>query len=222
MDSERAVDMKFSVIKIRARLQSGLDRQSKALLKVGPVVQSSLRGLMAFGLSILIVTGSVSLPGCGSQDQAEDGSDLDGVGSKLGEVLVPAAKNGTELAAFKKALVKGMASGTSKATAVKPRDQLKAVLLKAIVANNGIPRDQLKQVLTEMVDPSNAACGGANCGRLFGLKGSDVDSYLDELGDDVGKSKKLEQPGQGRARKQLLGSLRREVDEGLDISCSKA
>ena len=63
--------------------------------------------------------------------------------------------------------------------------------------------------------------GDVCCSQVFSLHPSEVDSYLDELGDDVANSKRLQEPDQKKARDQLLGSLRREADEGLDVPCFK-
>jgi hypothetical protein len=177
---------------------------------------------LSFVLSVGIFSAAITLPGCGSSEQRSEDSDIQAVPlGKIGDILTPSAKTAVELAAIKKGLVKAVVTGLEKSASTNPKDLLKSSIVSTIVANNGIPRQQIKEILTELLDPKSTACSGASCSQVFGLKAAEVDRYLDDLGDDVASSKRLEAPDQQKTRDQLLGSLRREADEGLDFPCYK-
>lgn len=213
--------MKRSVCKNRGtRLDDGRLILGREALET--FVNSPLRGVLTIILSVGIFGAAITLPGCGSSEQRSEDSDVQAVPlGKIGGALKPAAKTAVELAAIKKGLVKSLVTGLEKSASTNPIDLLKSSIVSTIAANNGIPRQQIKEILTELLDPKSTACSGASCSQVFGLKASEVDQYLDDLGDDVANSKRLEAPDQQKTRDQLLGSLRREADEGLDFPCYK-
>lgn len=213
--------MKRSVCKNRGtRLHEGRLILGRRALEA--FINSPFRGVLTTILSVGIFSAAITLPGCGSSEQRSEDSDVQAFPlGKIGGTLTPPAKTAVELAAIKKGLVKAVVTGLEKSAATSPKDLLKSSIVSTIVANNGIPRQQIKEILTELLDPKSTACSGASCSQVFGLKSSEVDRYLDEIGDDVANSKRLDAPDQQKTRDQLLGSLRREADEGLDFPCYK-
>ncbi len=186
------------------------------------LVNYPFRGAFTIALSIGILSTAITLPGCGSSEQRGEDSDIQAIPlGKMSGALTQPTKTAVELAVIKKSFAEAVTAGIEKAATKSPKDHLKSSIVSTIVANNGIPRQQIKEILTELLDPKSTACSGASCSKVFGIKASEVDRYLDDLGDDVANSKRLDAPDQRQTRDQLLGSLRREADEGLDFPCYK-
>lgn len=177
--------------------------------------QPILRVLLKYSLSLGIVAGAVLVPGCGSSDQRDDSSEVDGV-----KVPGPIFKTTDELSAIKNGLKQAVNSIIARgkgAKVVQPRAALKDELIKTVVKSNGLPRSQIEDVVGGVL---KAKCDGGPCTRLLGLEESDIDKYLDEIYADVSKSKSLE--AKPAVRQTLLASFRKDADEGLDIPCPKS
>jgi hypothetical protein len=78
------------------------------------------------------------------------------------------------------------------------------------VETGGLPRWQLSAVMRELLSPSAAHCQNVSCARVFQVKSTDVDQYLDELYRDVTTSSTLKKPTNKKYLDTLIGSLRQD------------
>lgn len=121
------------------------------------------------------------------------------------------------------ALGKNLATrAASRAAAGKsPQSTLQTSLVREIVGQQGLPRDQLTQILTDLVRPQSTACNGASCGRIFNLKMSDIEGFLDQTYEQTARSHTLTSVENADDRGYLLGSLGRLDDPQVQTDLEK-
>jgi hypothetical protein len=157
----------------------------------------------------LIHIGCLSAVACDAPDRSQaNATELFSIGSLIKSAPIPMPKSADDLAAvgglFRANLAKKIVSLSPGGVA---RSIFTGVLIATIVEVKGLPRSQLVSVLKGVLADDAALCSGASCGRVFGISGGGVESYLDEvaatlpkLGDNV-SSKDIE---------ILAGSLRKD------------
>ena len=137
-----------------------------------------------------------------------DGSSLTGAGSFLDELF-----SGTKprppavISRAATRLVKVTTQARSSATALTPKKALRYGLVETIKQEGPIPPDQLHGLLYDLVEPRSKACGGANCGRVFGIDTESINRELDDLLKDVQTSPTLADPKHRALKKDLVESL---------------
>lgn len=168
----------------------------------------------SFGLrAILCCLAALAAFSCdtASPDHAADASALTGVLTPRGRPLVSIApKPSKALQALSRDIVT-RASGRS-AASKSPRAHLYSSLVGEIVQSRGLPRYQLSRLLSDLVRPQSTACQGTSCARVFGLKETEVETFLDQTYDQAIKNPRLATPQHADARAYLLASLGRLDD----------
>jgi hypothetical protein len=116
----------------------------------------------------------------------------------------PPPKPEASLANLGKSMVR-LANAPS--TMKSPVGLFRGSLFSAIISSGGIPRGQIKEILEQILSSKNTACGGATCSRVFGIKPTEIDLYLDDALDSVKKSPRLAQPDMVQKKVLLIRSL---------------
>jgi hypothetical protein len=163
--------------------------------------------------SIALILPIFTLLSCGwhlhPQDRAQ--ADLSGVLTpRLAPLVSISPKPPKTLQALGKNLATRAAS--QPAAGKSPQSILQTALVHEIVDHKGLPRDQLTHILTDLVRPQNTACNGVSCGRIFNLKVSEIDGFLDQTYEQTSRSRSLTDPQNADERGYLLGSLGRLDD----------
>lgn len=149
-----------------------------------------------------------------------DDSDLAAmVNPRLGNLVSISPKPPKALQALGKNLATRAAS--QPAAGKSTRSILQTSLAREIVGHKGLPRDQLTHILTDLVQPQSTACNGASCGRIFNLKMSDIEGFLDQTYEQTARSRSLTSPQNADERGYLLGSLGRLDDPQVTADLEK-
>jgi hypothetical protein len=150
-----------------------------------------------------------------------DDSDLAGVvNARFGALVSISPKPPKALQSLGKNLASRAAS--QPIAGKSPRSILQSSLVREIVAHKGLPRDQLAEVLHELVKPQSTACSGATCGRIFNIKESEIESFLDQIYEQTARSRSLTSPQNAEERGYLLGSLGRLDDPQVKAAQEKS
>ena len=170
------------------------------------MLKSSLK--LSLYLSLIPVC-AAAVSGCDAPEKSQGvESELAGVGSILKSAPIPSPKSIDELANLGR-LLRGNLSKRSAASGAGAmgKSTLTSVLVQSIVEVKGLPRSQLVSVLKGVLADDSTLCGGAACGRVFGISPTQEESYLDELAAGLSKL-------DGKLPRQdleiLAGSLRKD------------
>lgn len=110
-------------------------------------------------------------------------------------------RSASELHAFRVSLINDLSLRSALATHKTPRNALQTMIMRQIIAMEGIPRTQIRAVLVNLLDSKSTACAGVPCARIFGLDSQDVDAFLDESLDNI---EKIAASADKRAAKETL------------------
>lgn len=157
----------------------------------------------------LVHTWCLSVVGChgpGKTQVAE--SDLSSIGSWIKSAPIPTSKSSADLAAVGRIFRSNLANkvgGSSSGDIGK--STFTEVLITTIVQVKGLPRSQLVSMLKGVLADDAALCSGVSCGRVFGISGGEVESYLDGVASTL---LKLDGKVPAKDLEILAGSLRKD------------
>ena len=160
--------------------------------------------------NVFVVTLAIGVVSCRKQGPENSASQPETLISESLELIpIPKARTAVELASFRTAiLAKASAEAVGTFSEKALQSHLRMELLTELRTAGGIPRTQLTEMLTALVG-DGSTCGGANCSRVFGIHGNEVDQFLDDTLAEVKSSAALKKPEMAPLRVVLLGSLRR-------------
>lgn len=184
------------------------------LLQISFLVELKLdvaKGYFMFGKWQMILAISFTYIIISCKQISHQESEVDGIPSLLADIPTPRPITQVQVRSF----IKGVASPRQgmksvEAPSLRGPDLLKNQLYRGIVDAGGLPRWQLSSVMRELLSPSTKYCQNISCARVFEVKASDVDRYLDGLYKEVTNSPSLRQTANKSAFSTLVGSLRRE------------
>lgn len=80
-----------------------------------------------------------------------------------------------------------------------------------VVSEGGMPRWQVRSLIANMIDEDRALCGGASCGKVFGIKQNEIEDYLDEMLTIVRKDPRLKDKDHQKTFQTLFASLESDL-----------
>jgi hypothetical protein len=116
-------------------------------------------------------------------------------------------RSASELHAFRTAFTQDQTFRPTLAAHKAPRIALQTIMMRQIIAMEGIPRAQIKAVLVNLLDSKSTACAGVPCARIFDLQSQDVDAFLDESLDSIENIAAIAE--KASAKETLVASLLR-------------
>lgn len=172
-------------------------------------------GLLGGHFVALIVAFSVTL-GC-QQTGTSGKSEVRGVVGRMFEPVPRAVRKSDDaLRSISREIGKSSASVKGVAGIENTKGLLHKSLSTAIIKADGLPRSQLKNVLEDLLK-SNDGCDGIPCGRIFGIKPTQVGSFLNEFRSAIARSENLSRPEHKYVKRTLLSSLVDDQIPSADI-----
>ena len=143
-------------------------------------------------------------------------SNLQGLVRPSIAIRKPPLRSPLVISAIKTSLVKHPLMAVSSRGPLAQRNFLQSIMLHEIIQSEGIPRVQLEHVIKDIVDDDANLCGGTSCSRIFSVKQTEVESFLDETEKKVSNDAQLLKAENLNKRDILLGSLAKQsLEENL-------
>lgn len=144
-----------------------------------------------------------------------DGSRDKGIGSTFWRTTpAPRPISSGQLRSAAKSLAQRIASQVAKGelnSSGAVRGKFMEMVFLQIVSEGGMPRWQVRSLIANMIDDDRALCGGASCAKVFGVKQSEIEDYLDEMLDVVRKDPRLKDKDHQKTFQTLVASLESDL-----------
>lgn len=112
-------------------------------------------------------------------------SDVQGSGSALFKLAKIEPKNLKTLLRTSNNIDQRFKLGVASSNQLPAKFYLKKVLAEAVTEADGIPRWQIRHILSSLLRDSKHTCGGVSCSKVFGIKESEIEPFLDEIDTDL-------------------------------------
>jgi hypothetical protein len=144
-----------------------------------------------------------------------DGSLDKGVGSFFARTTpTPPPISSGQLRSAAKSLAKRITTQVATRELTSPatvRGKFMETVFLQIISEGGMPRWQVRSLIANIIDDDRALCGGAACGKVFGIRQNEIEDYLDEMLSVVQKDPRLRDKDHQKTFQTLVASLESDL-----------